>query len=205
MMKIRHTAVMMVLLIGAVLHLGAQEWDMFERELQEKNAGVETIKCSFVQTRRLSVLDRDVEKGGEFCFVRRGGMLLAFDDGDYIKMTERWFEMRNMGNTSRMKVSANPMLRNLSSILSASVTGDFEKVNGMFASEIRLDGDEWTVVLTPKGATGGNKVAEMVICFERGTMSLNRLEVMEASGDFTKYRFFDKRFNCQMDSTVFEL
>ena len=120
---------MLVLILGFTVsaqNISTQEH--FEIELKLKNESVATIKCHFIQTREISVLQNVVQKDGTFYFLRSGNMLLSFNDGDYIKMTEEWFEMKTGKNTATTKVSSNPMLRKLSTILSACVVGDFKQM-----------------------------------------------------------------------------
>ena len=96
----------------------------FEQELKSKNENVSSIKCVFTQTREVSVLANTVNKDGIYYFQRPGNMLLSFNDGDYIKMTDKWFEMNTAGKKTTTKVSSNPMLKSLSSILAACVCKD---------------------------------------------------------------------------------
>ena len=116
-MTIRYILLTIALLLGCTV--SAQNISTQENELKLKNESVSTIKCHFIQTKEMSVLQNVVQKDGTFYFQRPGNMLLSFDDGDYIKMTEEWFEMKTGESTTTTKVSSNPMLRNLSTILSA--------------------------------------------------------------------------------------
>ena len=88
----------------------------FERELKQKNHGVESVRSSFVQTSELSVLGNKVEKRGSFYYHIPSKLLLQFEDGDYIKMNEVAFEMRSAGRVNSMKAAANPMMKSLNTL-----------------------------------------------------------------------------------------
>ena len=136
-MTIRYILLTIALLLGCTVsaqNISTQE--QFENELKLKNESVSTIKCHFIQTKEMSVLQNVVQKDGTFYFQRPGNMLLSFDDGDYIKMTEEWFEMKTGESTTTTKVSSNPMLRNLSTILSACVVGNFDQMIRGFSIEV---------------------------------------------------------------------
>lgn len=179
--------------------------EQFERELKLKNESVSSIKCHFVQTRDMSVLQNVVRKEGTFYFQRPGNMLLSFNDGDYIKMTEEWFEMKTGENTTTTKISSNPMLRNLSTILSACVVGDFAQMIRGFSIQVQSQAKQWVVIMTPQRGKAASKISQIVLHFDRETMSLNTLKMVEKSGDYTMYGFSNKQFNVAIDSKLFKI
>ena len=179
--------------------------EQFERELKLKNESVTSIKCHFLQTREMSVLQNVVRKEGTFYFQRPGNMLLSFNDGDYIKMTEEWFEMKTGENTTTTKISSNPMLRNLSTILSACVVGDFAQMIRGFSIQVQSQAKQWVVIMTPQRGKAASKISQIVLHFDRETMSLNTLKMVEKSGDYTMYGFSNKQFNVAIDSKLFKI
>lgn len=179
--------------------------EQFERELKLKNESVTSIKCHFLQTREMSVLQNVVRKEGTFYFQRPGNMLLSFNDGDYIKMTEEWFEMKTGENTTTTKISSNPMLRNLSTILSACVVGDFAQMIRGFSIQVQSQAKQWVVIMTPQRGKAASKISQIVLHFDRETMSLNTLKMVEKSGDYTMYGFSNKQFNVAIDGKLFKI
>lgn len=179
--------------------------EQFERELKLKNESVTSIKCHFLQTREMSVLQNVVRKEGTFYFQRHGNMLLSFNDGDYIKMTEEWFEMKTGENTTTTKISSNPMLRNLSTILSACVVGDFAQMIRGFSIQVQSQAKQWVVIMTPQRGKAASKISQIVLHFDRETMSLNTLKMVEKSGDYTMYGFSNKQFNVAIDGKLFKI
>lgn len=205
-MTIRYILLTIALLLGCTVsaqNISTQE--QFENELKLKNESVSTIKCHFIQTREMSVLQNVVQKDGTFYFQRPGNMLLSFDDGDYIKMTEEWFEMKTGESTTTTKVSSNPMLRNLSTILSACVVGNFDQMIRGFSIEVESKLDEWVVIMTPQRGKAASKISQIVLHFDRETMSLNILKMVEKNGDYTRYSFSDKKFNVAIDGELFKI
>lgn len=171
----------------------------FEQDLKSKNENVSTIECGFVYTRDVAVLAGEVRKQGNFRFSQPGNILIAFDDGDYIRITEEWFEMKTAGNVSSTKVASNPMLKNLKSILAACVGGNFEQMAKGFEVDICESGSEWSATLSPQRGKAASKISRIVISFDKKDMSLNTLKMIEKSGDSTTYTFFDKKFNADVD------
>lgn len=184
-------SLMFILGIGAYAQ-NADVEQLFQQELKDKNKDVISIKCRFKQTREVSYLASAAEKEGEFFFTKPKDILLAFDDGDYIKMTGEYFEMKTGTKVTKTKVTSNPMLKNLSSILSTCVLGDFDKIGAGFDIEINQLEKEWTVILTPKQSKVAAKISNIIISFDKADMSLNLLKMTEKSGDYTSYTFTNK-------------
>ncbi len=205
-MKIKNIIISLVLFLSMMTYAQAQDLEQrFQSELKLKNEQVTSIKCDFTQTRMVSVLANEVKKDGEFYFQKHNNMLLAFNDGDFIKMTDEWFEMKTGENVTATKVASNPMLKNLNSILSACVLGDFDKMTKGFSIAFDETPQEWIVTLKPQGGKAAAKISQIIIRFDKADMSLNLLKMDEKSGDYTSYSFENKQFNIDINSELFNI
>lgn len=177
----------------------------FQNELKLKNEQVVSIKCRFIQVQKISVLNNVINKKGNFYFLKPSNMLLSFSDGDFIKMNDKWFEMKTGANVTTTKITSNPMLKNLSSILSACVAGDFDKMSSGFFAEFEEEQNKWIVTLSPKKGKMASKISRIVIHFDKTDMSIDLLKMEEKTGDYTEYSFTDKQFNIGVDSELFKI
>ena len=201
--KLSILATLLLASFGAFAQAGVES--VFQKELLSKNEKITTIKSDFVQTRAMSVLASTVNKKGVFYFVKPSDMLLAFSDGDYIKMTSEWFEMKNGENITATNVASNPMMRSLSSILSACIAGDFDKMRSGFQANYEQTAAEWVVKLVPQRGKAAAKISCIEIRFEKSDMSLNLLKMEEKNGDYTAYTFTKKQFNTAVDGGLFKV
>lgn len=167
----------------------------FERALKAKSAGITSIDAEMTQTREVAVLADVVKKVGDFHFQAPNNILLSFDDGDYIKLSAEWFEMKSGANITRRSASSNPMFKQLSAMLTACMSGDVESIAKGFTPTITKSDKEWRVVLKPERGKGAAKIAEVELIFNRKDMSLDSLKMVEKSGDYTMYTFRNKQFN----------
>ncbi len=205
-MRIRRIIWVFAMIWSAVLSLNAQTIDSaFEQELKQKSAGINSIRCLFTQHRVASFLVEEVVKKGTFYFKKPENILLSYDDGDYIIMTKDWFEIKNAGSVHTTKIASNPMLRHLSSILSACMVGDISHLMKNFKVTVESMADEWEVVLIPKRGRAASKISRIVLDFQKKDMSLNLLKMEEKSGDYTAYKFYDKQFNIAIESSLFKI
>lgn len=176
----------------------------FEQILREQSSRIESIDCRFVQTRSVSVLAQDVKRAGRFRYLRPDNILLSFDDGDYIKMTAKFFEMKSGGRVNRTKTASNPMLKNMSAMLSGCMSGDVSKIAAGFDVEITPHAGGYIMRLVPAGGRGSSRMGSITLDFDGGDMSLSSLRMDEPSGDYTLYEFSDKKFNVAVDGNLFE-
>lgn len=203
-MKNRVILLIIILVISVVSKITAQNVSaQFEQDLRVKNRNVESICCSFKSTHSMMALANNVIKSGKFYYLQPDNILLSFDDGDYIKMYSGLFEINNGGRVNKMKISANPMLRSLNTMLSACMSGDMSKITSGFSVDIKSEDKTYVMTLTSsRGKT--SRTAEIKLVFDRDDMSLSLLKMTESSGDYTQYEFFDKTFNANIDVKLFE-
>jgi outer membrane lipoprotein-sorting protein len=176
----------------------------FKTDLKALNKDVSSIKCQFVQTREISVLADKVDKSGVFYFLYPGNILFTYDDGDYTKITEEFLEIKSRGKISTTKVSSNPMLKNISTVMSACINADFSNIAKVFTIDARERENEWIVTLAPQRGKAASKIANIVLEFEKEGMSLDKLILKEKSGDSTTYTFSHKQFNIHIDNVLFD-
>ncbi len=205
-MRIRYILITLTIILMGAYSLNAQSINQeFAQELQKKSSSINSIKCVFTQIRVASFLENPVKKDGIFYFKSPENILLSYNDGDHIIMTSDWFEMKNGVQINTTKISSNPILRNLKSILSACIIGDLSKLTKDFEMSVKRIATGWTVIMKPKRGRAASKVSQIVLNFERNNMSLSLLKMEEKSGDYTEYKFYDKQFNVTIDSRLFEI
>lgn len=193
-MRVKVLLTLLALFVG--LSASAQSLsEEFERELKAKSAGITSIDAEMTQTREVAVLADVVKKVGDFHFQAPNNILLSFDDGDYIKLSAEWFEMKSGANVTKRSASSNPMFKQLSAMLTACMSGDVESIAKGFTPTITMGDKEWRVVLKPERGKGAAKIAEVELIFNRKDMSLDSLKMVEKSGDYTMYTFRNKQFN----------
>ena len=202
-MKVKILLAMLALAMG--FSASAQSLNAeFERELKAKNSGITSIHAEMTQTREVAVLADVVTKEGDFYYLEPNNILLSFNDGDYIKLTAEWFEMKSGANVTKRNANSNPMLKQLSTMLGACMKGDMTNIAKGFTPTITKSDKEWSVVLKPERGKGTVKIAEVELIFDRKDMSINRLKMVEKSGDYTMYTFKNKQFNVTINGQIFK-
>lgn len=171
----------------------AQEgMETFMARLAE-NATVKSIDSRFTQTRSMAVFASDVVKEGNFSFRRPEEIRMDFDDGDYIHISDKEFEMLSEGRLSRTKSSSNPMLGGLKRMLAACLSGDMKALVNGFESSLDEDAASYTLTLVPAARQRSNMFSSLVLRFDKKDMSLDTMKMCEAGGDSTSWSFTRKK------------
>ncbi len=184
----------------------AQEADFAER-LKTTSAATRSIECDFTLTRTMSIMASEVTSEGRFYYLREAGISLEFTRpaGDLITMGRERFRIVSAGRATTVKVESNPMLRQLQRMLTACMTGDVEMLRAGAELTFADGGDTFTVTITPTDRRARGMVRLVTLIFEKRNMSLTTLRMEESSGDVSQYRFFDKRFNGEIDPSRFDI
>lgn len=179
--------------------------ERFAAELAEKSRAIETIACDFEEIRHLQVLADDIVRAGRFVYRNPTRMALDFDTGDRIVMDGERFTLRMQGHRTSARMNSNPMLSQLQTILDACMTGHFDwsRFAGRLELETTVRG--YRLQLVPASRAVARYVSRIVLLFDRCDMTLDAMRFEQPSGDFTHYRFHDKRLNEPVDDSIFEL
>lgn len=203
-MNIKNLTICLIAMFSTAfaLHSQTSEIEIFTQELNHHNASLKTIQSQFIQKRAMSVLQNTVEIKGHFYYSVPNAMLLDFDNGDYIKMTESHFEIKNGDKVSSTKITANPMLRQLSSVLNSCVSGNIQSMIIGYNTSIKKSDKSWTLTMQPS-TSKKTQSAQIIIEFDRNDMSISKLKIVESNGDYIMYHFFNKKINEAINPEIF--
>lgn len=202
---------MSVLAVGAVQ---AQDYGTpadpsagFAARLKEAGESIESIECDFTQTRRMAVLARPDVSSGRFYYLKEGNICLeyAVPEGNRIVMSGGKFLITNGGRTSVVDNAANPMMRQLSGMLTACMTGRID----LFGRDSQIayyeNPDEYVVVIVPTASRVKKYMSRIVLRFDRRDMTLRSMLVAENETDHTLYEFTGKKLNGAVPAEKFTI
>lgn len=193
LMKIEWMTLLATCLCSVVFAQTPEE--RFAADLAAGSREVERIACDFTETRHMQVLTDDIVREGRFDYRRLAHMVLDFASGDRIMMDGERFVMRTQGVETVARMNSNPMLRQLQTILDACLTGNLDRLRASGRMEIELTDRGYRLKLVPLARAAQRYVSRIVLLFDRSDMTLDELRLEQPSGDFTHYRFRNKRLN----------
>lgn len=189
-------ATIILLFVMSICYANAQNnAEKLSQEMSEKCKNIKTINCKFTQERYTSILTEKNIKKGVFEYEKTDNLKLTFENGDYIRIDKDSFEIKSEESTTKTKVASNPMLKNLSSILTACMIGDLSRINKDFIIKEQEEEKQWRIILQPKRGKAVSRIKEIILDFDRKDMTLSKMRMQEKKGDYTEYIFIDKIIN----------
>lgn len=180
--------------------------DEFLAALRANNTETETIGCDFTQLKHNSLLAQDAESSGKFYFKRPGKLALLYDNpaGDRVVMGETSFLIVAGGSRSVVKIAANPFFLQMQQVFAACFSGDIAALCSEGSFRCEKGAGTYTVRITPESKRARRYITELVLVFASRNMLLDELRMTETSGNYTLYRFRNKRTNLPVADTCFD-
>lgn len=205
--------IMKRLYIAAILFLACSCTALAETEaeilakISQNGAATATIESHFAQRKRVKALRNDALSSGRFYYRKSDKICMAYDQprGDLLLMNGDDFVMVVDGKRSAANAQSNPMLKQMRTLLTACVSGDFERLKTGRNTKISVAETEKNYVLTTVFDGSAKKYyANIVLTFDKSSLSLLVLRMNEANGNFTEYTFDHPVFNREIDAKIFD-
>ena len=179
----------------------------FNDRLKSASSRIESIVCDFEQVKFISVLANPNKSRGKFYYKKEQNICLEYSNpqGNAIVMNGVKFKMIANGKTTVVGMKANPMMRQLGSMLAACMTGNI----ALFGKESRAEYYEsstyFTVVINPTSSRVKSHLKRIILQFEKKDMTLSMMRMEESDTDYTQYLFDNKKLNGSIDGNKFKI
>ena len=166
----------------------------------------ETISSDFTQEKEMSILNDKIMTSGKFFFKK--GQLLRWEyihpfsyiiviRGDVITIQDE-------GEVRSFNTQTNRVFTEVNRIIIGSVRGTLLDDEN-FSSDYDLSNGHYIVRLTPVSATLKESLNRIVIYLNKMDFTVDKLEMFESAGDFTRITFLNKQLNQPLSDEVFIL
>lgn len=157
------------------------------------------IQASYVQTKTLQALKRPLVTHGKLVFVRDRGVLWRIDKpyrASYLLGTDSVTEIAADGRRKLRGVNEVPALAQIGKVFQAIFQGDIQALSNYFEVSRQGDDAHWRLELAPKP-----QLARFLKSIHaQGSNFLERLDLVEASGDRTRIDFSDSQLDTPLDA-----
>ncbi len=170
-------------------------------------SGMETMQCTFVQTKHMSMLnDRLVSHG--IMYYRQPDKLRW----EYTRPYDYLFIFNGakvyMGNRSRKSVvdtASNRLFREIAGIMMSTVTGKALADPERFSLDVEEVQQSWHVTLVPKKKELKRMFQKVVLVFNRADAAILGVNIYEKNGDLTEILMSDVTKNAKIDEARFAI
>jgi len=176
----------------------------FKTKFAEASKAVNSIKCDFTQEKNLSVLSEKIKSKGVFMFKKQNMARMEYTspfkylliiNGDKVFIKD---EQKSNSFSSK----SNKMFENINKIMIDCVQGTALD-NKNFSSAVYESNTQYLLELTPKIKAFKDFFKKINIYIDKKDYSVNKLDMIETSGDNTVLNFLNKQFNTSVTDANF--
>lgn len=168
----------------------------FKKLFAEQSKKVNSIKCDFVQEKNLSVLSEKITSKGTFMFKKQSMARMEYTtpfkylliiNGDKVFIKD---EQKSNSFSSKN----NKLFESINKIMIDIVQGTALD-NKNFTSVVSENEKQYLLELTPTVKKMKDYIKKINIFIDKKDFSVNKFDMIDASGDNTTLTFLNKQFN----------
>lgn len=169
----------------------------FKEKLVTMSDKVNTIESDFVQEKDLSILANKIVSQGRFCYKKDNNIrweylhpyryLIIISNGKIF--------IKEDNNQKQYDIQSNKMFQEMNKFISGCIQGDILKNEKDYKVGYFEDDKSYYVSLVPISEKMREMLNEVRIWFSRNDLTVSRIVMMEAGGDYTKIDFTGKKLN----------
>ena len=184
--------------------MSGDEAEQVRAKIIEKSINISTIVSDFEQTKHLDFLSNDIKSTGSLVF--KSPDLIKWEyktpfNYSVVFKNDKLF-INDDGNKSKIDLGSNKTFKSLNSLIIKSIKGDMFD-DGKFEIQFFNNSNHYIVKFTPKDIDIQSFIHDFILSFDKGTLEVVEIKMMENTEDYTKIRFFDQKINVKVDEAVF--
>ena len=211
----KHSLCTFVLVIASFLfmNVGAQENyvpvkdpGQLRQKVIETSQQTISISSDFIQIKRLSFLEEDVQSEGKFYFQKENQLRWEYSKPYFylIIFNHDTILIQDENKTNSYDAASNRMFREINNIMLSMVNGTILESNN-FDFEYFEDPSGYMLELTPLDQSMKEFLSKIRLFVNKNDYSVDELYMIEKSGDYTHIRFINKSLNEEIPEHIFDL
>lgn len=169
----------------------------FKERLVTMTAKVNTIESDFVQEKDLSILANKIVSKGYFCYKKDNNIRWEYIQpySYLIIISNGKIFIKEDNNQKQYDIQSNRMFQEMNKFISGCIQGDILKNEKDYKVGYFEDDKSYYVSLVPISEKMREMLNEVRIWFSRNDLTVSRIVMMEAGGDYTRIDFTGKKLN----------
>lgn len=173
-------------------------------KIVEKSKSTNTIISSFEQTKHLDFLSNDIKSDGNLAF--KSPNLIKWEYKKPFKYSvvfknEKLF-INDDGAKSKIDLGSNKTFKSLNGLIIKSVKGNMFD-DQQFTIQYFQDVSNYIIHFSPKDTDLKSFINNFILSFDKKTLEVVEIKMMENAEDYTKIRFLDQKINTPVDEAIF--
>jgi outer membrane lipoprotein-sorting protein len=204
--------IVFLFIISAFNHLNAQvpgfktigDELAFRKKFAEYSKGIQTIKSQFVQEKNLNVLSEKIISKGIFMFKKTNLVRMEYvQPFKYLLVINKdKITIKDAQKTNSFSSKSNKLFDHINQIVIDCMQGTALD-NKDFKSQVFENEKQYLMVLKPQNKNLKQFFSSINIYIDRKDNSVNKIDMIESTGDNTVITFQNKQYNINLPDAEF--
>jgi outer membrane lipoprotein-sorting protein len=179
--------------------------DRVKQYITEATNQVLTIQSEFIQEKEMSVLSEKIISKGIFYFKKEKQLRWEYlDPFKYlIVINNDKLLVRDDDSENRINLQTNKVFREINNIIVGAVQGTLLNDTKNFQSSLFDENSYYLCKLVPLNSKLKESLSEIWLYFNKNDYTVDKLDLRESSGDYTRITFVSKQLNPQLSDEKF--
>ena len=178
----------------------------FRQQFTKAAQATQAIQCDFAQEKNLSMLSDKIVSTGKFWFKRENKVRMEYEKPSYYLLVINGNDIKTKDGQKESKVSAksNKMFEQINQMMIDCVQGTALD-NKSFTTMVFENTQSYLVELVPTAKSLQGVFKNITLTVDKKDYSVNKMEMLEQSGDNTIINFLHKQMNINIPDAVFSV
>ena len=179
----------------------AQELDQVYQALKKSS---QTIQASFVQEKKMDIVDHPIISKGMFYFKQPNAIRIEYTSPSYylVVMAAGKMLIKDEHKKTKIDTKGSKMFVQIQQIMTSIFNGQAQQSKD-FKYELLKSDDHYKVVLTPLNGMLKDLLKSVEFIVQKTSMKSQVMTLYEKSGDVTIMKFKDVKTNTTIDEKIF--
>lgn len=177
------------------------------KQINAAAAGISTMRCDFVQTKHVAMLNDVITSRGKMCYDSSGRLRWEYTSPyTYLfVINQSRVLIGREGRSDVIDVNQSKIFKEIARMMMSSVMGSCIDNDRDFTTSITSTSTEWIATLIPKRGSMKQLFSRIVIHFNRHRGMVSKIEMVELGGDRTEIELSNVEINAKIDESVFSI
>jgi len=178
----------------------------FKEKLQNSATATRTLDCDFVQLKYLSFLSEEIESEGHLSFKKENKIRWEYTSpfSYLIILNDSKLSIVDEEDESSFNLSSNKTFQRINDMIVNSVQGNVLDET-IYSFQFQENATAYYVVLTPKEEQMAEYMSAIHLFFNKEDYTVDKVKMVEQSGDYTTIQFKNKMLNSNLDDKLFSV
>jgi outer membrane lipoprotein carrier protein len=203
--KVYYTLILLIISVSVFAQSALENTAEWTRKISEETSQINNLKAGFQQKKVLSFLENPIESTGTFWFEQENKIRWEYQTPYpyLIVMKNGILTITDEGRETTTDLSSNVMFEQLSTLIAGSIQGSLLNEDEAYRKEFFQDDKSVIVRFNPHSEQLLSYLKYIEIHFNKETLQVDELIMMEPGEDYTQIQFINSKINTEFAEDVF--